>query len=85
MPMERIVIDFLTPLCDTGVELIVPVYIAWSIAIFILFRMIRDWHVNGSHTRHVYYISEMLHVKVIFHIQIEMDFDWSLSGKRLTM
>lgn len=53
MPMERIVIYFLTPLADTGAELIVPVYIAWSIAIFISFQMIRDWHENGSYTRHV--------------------------------
>lgn len=38
-----------------------------------------------------HFIPEMLHVKVIFHIQIEMDFDWSLPlcmyvcGKRLAM
>lgn len=31
---------------------------------------------HGVYEYYRYYIPEMLHVKVIFHIQIEMDFDW---------
>lgn len=39
-----------------------------------------DMRIAHTHTCIRYFIPEMLHVKVIFHIQIEMDFDWCARG-----